>query len=86
MTLAIASGCLVSCQHQLSKTTEQGTCYVRLCYITHLRIHAMTKTRSKLHVPMHGYIVKVQYVGIYMINVNIYILTMSNYYINPFVG
>ena len=85
--MAIASGCLLSCQHQLSKTKEQGTCCIRLCYITHLRIHAMTKTRSKLHVTIHGYIVKVQYVGIYyMINVNIYILTMSIYYLNPFVG
>ena len=46
----------------------------------------MTKTRSKLHVTIHGYIVKVQYVGIYMINVNTYILTMRIYCINPFVG
>ena len=53
------------CQHQLSKSKEQGTCYIQLCYITHLRIHAMTKTRSKLHVIIHGYIVTVRYVNIY---------------------
>ena len=41
-----------------------------------------TKTCSKLHVTIHGYIVKVQYVGIYMINVSIYILMMRIYYIN----
>ena len=85
MTLAIASDCLVLCQHQPSEATEQGTCYIRLCYITHLRIHAMTKICSKLHVTIHGYIVKVQYVSIYMINENIYILTKRIYYINPFV-
>ena len=39
--------------HCLSQTP------VRLGYITHLRIHAMTKIRSKFHVTMHGYIVKV---------------------------
>ena len=65
MTLAIASGCLVSCQHQLSKMKEQGTCYIQLCYITHLRIHAI-KICSKLHVIIHGYIVTVWYVNIYI--------------------
>ena len=53
------------CQQQLSKTKEQGTCYLLLCYITHLRIHAI-KICSKLHVVIDGYIVTVRYVNIYI--------------------
>ena len=46
-------------------------CYIQLCYITHLRIHAMTKTCSKLHVIIWGYIVTVRYVNIYIYMINI---------------
>ena len=55
----------------------------------------MTKTHSKLHVIIHGYIVTVRYVNIYIYyiyillilsDIYIYILIMRIYYINPFVG